>query len=82
MSFDESLNSATQSSEMDEYVRYFDSVENVVKVKYLGSSFMGPTTHEDLVKHFSTVLEPLGMKHMYHISMDEPSGNLSCGNVS
>ena len=81
MSFDESLNSATQSSEMDEYVRYFDSVENVVKVKYLGSSFMGPTTHEDLVKHFSAVLEPLGMKHMYHISMDEPSGNLKLHDV-
>ena len=74
--FDESLYSATQSSEMDVYVRYFDSVKNEVKVKYLGSSFMGYTTHDDLVKHFSPLLEPLDMKHMYHISMDGLSVNL------
>ena len=41
VSFDESLNSVTQSSEMDIYVRYFDNVDNEVKVRYLGSSFMG-----------------------------------------
>ena len=74
VSFDESLNSATQSSEMDVYVRCFDSVEN--ELRHLGFSFMGHATHEDLVKHFSAVLEPLDMKHMYHISMDGPSVNL------
>ena len=39
---------------------------------------MGYTTHEDMVKHFSAVLEPLNMKH---ISMDEPSVNLKFYNV-
>ena len=42
----------------------------------LESSFMGHKTHEDLVKHFSAVLEPLDMKDMYHISMDGPSVSL------
>ena len=37
---------------------------------------MGHTTHEDLVKHFSAVLELLDMKHMCHISVDGPSVNL------
>ena len=76
VSFDENLNSATQSSEMDVYVCYFDSVENEVKVRYLGSSFMSHITHEDLVKHFSAVLQPLDLEHTYHISMDGPSVNL------
>ena len=40
---------------MNVYVRYFDSVEGEVKVRYFGSSFMGHTTREDLVKHFSAV---------------------------
>ena len=39
---------------------------------------MGYTTHEDMVKHFSAVLEPLDMKH---ISIDEPSVNLKFYNV-
>ena len=37
---------------------------------------MGHRTHEDLVKHFSAVLEPFDMKRMHHISMDGPSVNL------
>ena len=46
---------------------YFELVENEVKVRYLGSSFMGHATHEDLVKHFSAVVEPFDMKHMHDI---------------
>ena len=76
VSFDESLNSAAQSLEMDLYVRYFDTGENEVNVRYLGFSFMGHLTHEDLIKHLPAILEPLDMKHMYHISMDGPKVNL------
>ena len=60
---------------MDVYVRYFGSVENEVKMRYLGSSFLGYITHVDLVKHFSAVLELLDMKHMYHILVDGRSVN-------
>ena len=66
---------------MDVYVCYFELVENEVKVRYLGSSFMGHATHEDLVKHFSAVVEPFDMKHMHTISMDGPSVNLKFYNV-
>ena len=41
-------------------------------MRYLESIVMGHTTHEDLMKHFSAVLEPLDMKDMYHISIDDP----------
>ena len=34
----------------------------------LESSFMGHKTHEDLVKHFSAVLEPLDMKNVPHFN--------------
>ena len=81
VSFDGSLNSATQSPERDVYIQYFELVENEVKVRYLGSSFMGHTIHEDLVKHFSAVLELLDMKHVYHISMDGLTVNVKLYNV-
>ena len=35
-SFDESLNEATQTSEMDFYVRFWDVSENKVNVRYYG----------------------------------------------
>ena len=38
--FDESLSEQTQNCEMDMLIRYFD-IENIVKVCYLTSNFMG-----------------------------------------
>ena len=47
-SFDKSLNLVTQTSEMDLYIRYWDKTENVVKVRYYGSSFLGHGRHNDI----------------------------------
>ena len=40
-SFYESMNSITQSCEMDVYIRHWHSLDMEVKVWYLGSSFFG-----------------------------------------
>ena len=48
-SFDESLNEATQTSEMDLYIRFWDVNLNKDNVRYFGSTFLGHGTHEDLV---------------------------------
>ena len=76
VAFDESLNHPTQSCEMNMYVRYWDINEKQVKVRYFGSSFMGHGTHEDLISHFSKLLDPLDVKKLYQISMDSPNVNL------
>ena len=55
--FDERLNEQTQNCEMDIFVRYFDDIENMVKVCYLKSNFMGHFTHTDLYQEFSSVLK-------------------------
>ena len=45
-SFDESLNEATQTSEMDLYIRFWDVNLNKVNVRYFGSTFLGHGTHQ------------------------------------
>ena len=47
-SFDESLHEATQTSEMDLYIRFWDVNLNKDNVRYFGSTFLGHGTHEDL----------------------------------
>ena len=39
--FDESLNDSIQTSEMDLYIRYWDDLDKLLKVRYYGSSFLG-----------------------------------------
>ena len=73
--FDESLNDATQSCEMDMYIRFWDSVERERKVRYLGSSFMGHGTHQDLFKHLTGLIQDLDLNKLYQISMDGPNVN-------
>lgn len=75
-SFNESLNDATQSSEMDLYVRYWDTGENRVKVRYYDSSFLGHARHTDLLEHFKTITDTLPANKLYQISMDGPNVNL------
>ena len=62
VSFDESLNQATQSSEIEMDTKYYVFIENEVKVKYIGSSFMGHWTHEDLIELFKNLIEDVELK--------------------
>ena len=48
ISFDESLNKATQSSELDFLVQYFDVLEMKVSTKYVTSVFLGHFRYTDL----------------------------------
>ena len=76
VSFDESLNEVTQLCEMDLLVRFFDHLENKVKIRYFDSRFFGHGTHKDLVKQFHDGLKDLDPNKMYQISMDGPSVNM------
>ena len=74
-SFDESLNEVTQTSEMDLYIRSWDVNRNGVSVHYFGSSFLGHTTHKDLLTHFNNIVKGLEPPKLYQISMDGPNVN-------
>ena len=67
VSFDESLNDITQTCQMDILIRYWDINDNV-KVRYWRYSFLGHSTHSDLLKHFNESLSGLD-------SMDGPAVN-------
>ena len=51
LSFDESLNKVTQECKMDLIICFCDD-GNMVKVRYLESSFFGQSTAEDLMTLF------------------------------
>ena len=56
ISFDESLNDYTQNCQRDILIRYFDHVENRVKVRYLDSKYFGHISHQDLFIQFTQAL--------------------------
>ena len=74
--FDESLNEQTQNCEMDILTRYFDDIENMVKVRYLTSNFMGHSTRTDLYLEFSSALKEFDGIKLLQISMAGPNVNL------
>ena len=74
--FDESLNEATQTSEMDLYVRFWYVSDNKVNVCYCGPSFLGHGTHQNLLSHFNDFTKDLDHSHLYRISMDGPNVNV------
>ena len=63
-SFDENLNEATQISEMDLYIRFWDVNLNKVNVCYFGSTFLGHGTHQDLLIHFQEVTKETNYSHL------------------
>ena len=71
--FEESLNQITQTFEMDITVIFWDV--NRVQVRYWDSSFMGHTTANDLLQHFTNTPKPINHSSIIHLSMDGPSVN-------
>ena len=69
ISYDESLNKKTQSSEMDLLVRY-------VKTRYLDSQFLGHGTSIDLKRNFDETMKDLNPNKLIQIGMDGPNVNL------
>ena len=75
ISFDESLNDATQSCQMDLIVKYWDNTEQKTKARYWNTSYLGHSAHTDLLEHFNKNLDCLDSSKMIQISMDGPSVN-------
>ena len=48
VSFDESMNDITQTSEMDICLRFWNDETNKVEDRYLDSEFLGHTNNQDL----------------------------------
>ena len=71
LSFDESCNKVTQECEMG-LIKHFWDDDNMVKVRYLGSSFFGHCTAKDLMAQFEEVINKLGPEKLYQVSMDGP----------
>ena len=76
ISYDESLNLKTQSSEMDLLVRYFDEIELKVKTRYLDSQFLGHGTSTDLKRNFDDAVKELDPNKLIQVGMDGPNVNL------
>ena len=64
-SFDESLDDVTQTTEMDLYVRYWDPIENRVKLRYCDSTFLGHGRHADLLNHFKSITNDLPFENCH-----------------
>ena len=75
LSFDESLNKATQTSEMDLMVRYFDRCDFRVHTRYVTSEFLGHARHTDLYKSFIASSDEMDERKLLQVSMDGPSVN-------
>ena len=61
VSFDESLNKLTQNCEMDLLLRYFDSSDDRVKVRFYHSCFLGHATHSDFVQQLNDATKDLNL---------------------
>ena len=66
----------TQNCQMDILIRYFDHVENRVKVRYLDSTFFGHAALQDLFIQFTQALLKLDTNKMLQVSTDGPFANL------
>ena len=75
LSFDERLNKVTQGCEMDLIICFWDD-DNMVKVRYLGSSFFGHSITKDLMTQFEEVTNKVAPDKLFQISMDGPKVNL------
>ena len=76
VSFDESMNDVTHTSEMDICLRFWNEKTNKVQDRYWNSDFLGHTTHQDLHDALQEGLKSFDMGKMVQLSMDGPNVNL------
>ena len=72
--FDGSLNRISETSQMDILLRYWDNI-TTVKVRFSNSSYLGYTTHKDLLEGFNSSVSDLDLSKIIQLSMDEPNVN-------
>lgn len=73
MLFDESLNKAIHTKQMDFHVRFWQA-NGEVKTRYLGSEFIGHATAADMLK-FNACVGKLNLAKLVQIAMDGPTVN-------
>ena len=74
--FDESLNKVTQTCQMDLHVRFWDPIDNLVKVRYYDTRFLGHSAHIDLVNNYKNATSAISLSKILQISMDGPHVNI------
>ena len=71
--FDESLNQIIQTCQMIITVSFWTLIE--FKLRYWDSSFIGHTTANDLLQHFTNITEAVNYSSIIHLLMDGASVN-------
>lgn len=77
LSFDESHNDVTKTTEMALIVRFWCPIKNMVESRYLDSAFFGHGRENDLLVNFNALTSKLDRSNVYHVSMDGPKVNHS-----
>ena len=75
VSYDESLNKVIQESEMDLVLRFWDTCNNKVQVRYWDSMFLGHATAADLLKNTNDAISGFDLSKQIQLSMNGPSVN-------
>lgn len=73
VSFDESLNKITQSSQMDIHIRFWDEASDQVITRYWTSEFLLKAKAENLLKHFKEGTTGLNCTNMIQVQTDGPN---------
>ena len=73
--FDESLNDSNQTCQMDFIIRFWDHSEQKAQVRFWSLSYLGHSTHSDLLGNFNSCIDGVDPSRMVQVSMDGPSVN-------
>ena len=75
VSFDESLNSQVQMSQMDVGVRYWNNRKNIAETRYFDSEFMRRPNADVLLKNFDESISSVNRGQFLQLVMDGPQVN-------
>ena len=74
-SFDESLNSQVQMSQMDVGVRYWNNRKNIAETHYFDSKFMRQPNADVLLKNLDESISSVNRGQFLQLTMDAPQVN-------
>lgn len=75
LGFDESFNKVSNKQQMDLGIRFWNTNENRVHVRFVTSVFLHNTTAEDLLKGIKTCIKETNLQKIVQLSMDGPNVN-------
>ena len=75
VSFDESLNSQVQMSQMDVGVRYWNNRKNIAETHYFDSKFMRQPNADVLLKNLDESISSVNRGQFLQLTMDAPQVN-------